>query len=337
MKNWISGHKKIKRILTGVLIGIILFLCRKPIIDGIQEMRRIPADKIVWIVLLSLCYMTAEGAVVKQVSGIQGRPLSIFKALECVYYCAFLRIATFGSGAGLGEIYYLHKGGIETAKATGLSLVQYMLHKITIALYGITGFLLLYKIIRDYTGGLLPYMGTAIAITAAIIAGIVFIALPSKASAWVLSWLVKVGGRHEKVKKKAEFLSEQARLLQEASAEMLKEGRTLIKIILLNLFKFTCWYLIPFVVYGKYGELSAVGWIAFTALTNMLAGVIPAPSGLGALEAVFVVIYSSVIGKERSISLAIIYRLVTTFLPFAIGSIMAWNQSKSKEEIKITD
>ena len=48
-----------------------------------------------------------------------------------------------GSGSGVAEIYYLNTRGIEAGTATGMSLVQYILHKVAVALYGITGFTLL--------------------------------------------------------------------------------------------------------------------------------------------------------------------------------------------------
>ena len=48
----------------------------------------------------------------------------------------------WGTGSGVAEIYYLNTRGIEAGTATGMSLVQYILHKVALALYGITGFII---------------------------------------------------------------------------------------------------------------------------------------------------------------------------------------------------
>lgn len=329
MKIKSTNKKWIKKALAGILIVGAVFISRNLIREGLVEMRHIPPVKIIIICLLSLCYMTAEGAVVKQAAGGQTQNLSIYKCLECALYCAFLRIATFGSGAGIGEIYYLHEAGIQTAKATGISLTQYMLHKITIALYGTAGFILLFPVIRHFNGNLTSYMISAIAITGGIVAGIIFISIPTKGSLAVLTALSKLGERHKKWQGRIDRLTEQARVLQEASREFIEEKKRLVKILFLNFFKFTCWYLIPFVIYGSATGLTVGEVLVLTALTNMLAGVIPVPSGLGALEAVFVIVYSPILGEQRSISLALVYRLVTTFLPFLIGGIIAWNLGKT--------
>ncbi|SHO49817.1 lysylphosphatidylglycerol synthase transmembrane domain-containing protein [Anaerocolumna xylanovorans] len=323
------NKKWIKKALAGILIGIAVFISRNLIYEGLLEMRNISLVKIIVICLLSLCYMTAEGVVVKQVAGKHVQRMSIYKCLECAFYCAFLRIATFGSGAGLGEIYYLHEAGIKTAKATGISLIQYMLHKITIVLYGTAGFILLFPVIRRFNGNLTPYMVSAIAITVGIVAGIVFISLPTKSSRAVLTAFPRLGKGHKKWQDRINRLTEQARVLQEASGEFIKEKKRLARILFLDFFKFTCWYLIPFVIYGSDTGLTVGEMLVLTALTNMLAGVIPVPSGLGALEAVFVIVYSPILGEQRSVSLALVYRLVTTLLPFLIGSVIAWNLGRT--------
>lgn len=110
-----------------------------------------------------------------------------------------------------------------------------------------------------------------------------------------------------------------------------QKGKGKLTVFLLDVIKYTCWYTIPFVLYGS-TELTFFKSLIFTALVTMLAGVIPAPSGLGALETVFIILFSPILQRSRAISLALIYRLCTTLVPFVVGSIVAlrFNRDHSK-------
>lgn len=55
------------------------------------------------------------------------------------------------------------------------------------------------------------------------------------------------------------------------------------------------------------------------AVATVMASVIPVPGGYGALEFMQLLLFGSVLGRARAVSMVILYRVVTTILPAFIG------------------
>ena len=55
------------------------------------------------------------------------------------------------------------------------------------------------------------------------------------------------------------------------------------------------------------------------AVATVMASVIPAPGGYGALEFMQLVLFGPMLGRSRTVSMMILYRVVTTILPAFIG------------------
>ena len=60
---------------------------------------------------------------------------------------------------------------------------------------------------------------------------------------------------------------------------------------------------------------------ALMAVTFTLVGVIPAPSGFGSLELVFVLLYGRITGNAKAVSAILLFRFVTNIIPFVIGAV----------------
>lgn len=329
-------HTWIWRLIIGVVICVVLYQFKDVILDGLREMKEISLPKIIIIIGLSLAFIGIEGSIIFFMVRQQKHELSLKEGIKCAYYCAFVRLATLGGGAGVGEIYYLSRQGVNPGKATGISLIQYMMQKITVALYGGVSFLLFYSVINTYLRPYNKYIVIAVIITLLVVAGIIFITVPSKCSAFIIKNLDKIGSGRGKWQERIQKLKEQIQCLQDAATSLFQEKKTLGIVFFLNFAKYTCWYMIPFVLYGSDTNLTLCKSLIFTALVTMLTGVIPAPSGLGALETVFIILFSPIIEKSRGVSLALVYRLCTTLVPFIIGSVVAWQFNKKNSNEKIT-
>ena len=75
------------------------------------------------------------------------------------FYCSFYKTATLGSGSGIAGIYYLNKSGIPVPNATGMYFFQYIVHKVSMAVYSLLLFTATYSFVHasfsDYQGYLL--------------------------------------------------------------------------------------------------------------------------------------------------------------------------------------
>ena len=73
--------------------------------------------------------------------------------------------------------------------------------------------------------------------------------------------------------------------------------------------------------------------ILLMAVAYMLSGIIPAPSGAGALEFVFLLFFSHFKDSGRALSVILLFRFATWVLPFGIGGgLMAAGRRKEAKD-----
>ena len=114
---------------------------------------------------------------------------------------------------------------------------------------------------------------------------------------------------------------------------MWHDKKLFITVVVLNVLKFACWYLIPGVIFSKNFGLNPFMCMALMAVCNMLGCVMVAPSGIGTLDFVFALLFATVVSSAKAIAAAIvIYRFFTWVVPFVIGLIPAAFLNNKKDE-----
>jgi hypothetical protein len=117
-------------------------------------------------------------------------------------------------------------------------------------------------------------------------------------------------------------LSVQCGILEAASDKILRSGRLMVSLFLLNMLRNCFWYGIPYIIFGKAVGITLIQTMAVTSLSVMLAAVIPTPAGIGSTEFVFITLYTDIVGSELAISSSLLYRFATFVFPFLIGAVI---------------
>ncbi|NDL68415.1 lysylphosphatidylglycerol synthase transmembrane domain-containing protein [Anaerotalea alkaliphila] len=291
--------------------------------------RQLPVPRVLLALALSTGFFLLEGEIVRLLASGYRESFSYRHGLACAYYCAFYRLLTLGAGTGLAEIHYLHRHKLPLSKATGMAMVQYTQYKIGIAAYGTLCYLLLYlpldHVLRPYR----TYIGIGILITVLIASGLIAVSVSCRLSALLFGLLRKAAGNREKTLARVGRMEAHAAVLHSASVLLLKDRRKLLQLFLLNTGKLSCWYLIPAVLLSPATGAGLLEMMALMAVCNMLAGVLPAPSGIGSLEFTFFLLFGSLGGVGALGSAILMYRFLTWMLPFAIGTLVLGAQKKS--------
>ena len=63
-----------------------------------------------------------------------------------------------------------------------------------------------------------------------------------------------------------------------------------------------------------------------------MASVIPVPGGYGALEFMQMLLFEPMLGKGRTVSMVILYRVVTTIIPAIIGGLVVAQYKRKSED-----
>ncbi|MGN1142077.1 MAG: YbhN family protein [Oliverpabstia sp.] len=303
------------------IILIIIFYFRDSIRDILYEVENTSLEELTVMIILSFLYFLIEGRIISMMAKKYNSSFSLLKGIGCTYFCNFYRIATFGSGTGVAEIYYLKRSGVDGARATGMSLVQYIIQKITTALYGIVGYYLFYRSMEKLVVGYETLLSFGF-FAALVIAGVLLMISTSDTfSGTIFYWVKKICREKEKWMRRTEKWERQIAILQAEARELLKDKKKLLKILGYDFVKMTLWYLIPYVTLRNGAGLSIAFSAALMAVTFTLAGVIPAPSGFGSLELVFVLLYGRITGNAKAVSAILLFRFVTNIIPFVIGAV----------------
>ena len=202
--------------------------------------------------------------------------------------------------------------------------------------FGVIGFFFLLQrpvtkeVLHSYYGA----MAGGCVVTILIVAALLIVTLSDAVKNLFLRILERIGNKFVKYQEKLEKLSENLILLNAAGKEVLTHKLRFLVIILLNLFKFFAIYAIPAYVLIGQCTLSVTEGIMLMAISYMLAGVLPAPSGIGSLEFVFLLFFTRFAKESTAVPAILVFRLMIWIVPFAIGGILSlFHASPAKKSV----
>ena len=316
-----------KLLFVCLLLGILYYSFRDSMGDMLTELANVSPQVVMSLFLTVILYHICEGHITWLIVHKTHPEYPRLKGFCNAFYCSFYKTATLGSGSGIAGIYYLNKAGIPVPNATGMYFFQYIVHKVSMAVYSLLLFLATYGFIHasfaDYQCYiLLGFAGVC------VIAGVL---LAVATVPWMQTACNLLANRfrakHPSWEEKLTGAGHKLALLQAESRSLLQDPILLLHLFLCNVLKFTTWYIIPWIVFcnslgGEYGDLpfSFLQCFALTSLSQSLAGVIPTPAGIGSVEAVFTLLFRRLLPEAKALSAVLLYRFATMLLPCAIGA-----------------
>lgn len=316
-----------KIVFVLILVGIIVYTFKDSAGDILQQLKSTSVKVVFAICFASFLYELIEGWINYSFAKVYNPEFKYWQGVESAFYAAFYRVATLGSGAGVAAIYYFNEKGVPYSKGTGLYTIEYMLHKISIALFSGIFFLLNWAFMQEHYHEYEMTLLAGFGITFVIAAGLLLFACSQKFHHGII-WVVRKLNKKGKLSQVLAKLEEQCDILEQASGTLLKRGGLILSCILKNFMKLICWYGIPYLIlFGEY-QLNLSQMLAITSLAMMLAAVIPAPAGIGSSEFVLTMLFSVIVGTGEAGSVSLLYRFATFVLPFAIGAVVVLLRKK---------
>ena len=181
-----------------ILILIIIYTFKDSAGDILTQLKETSFLVIAGICIASVMYELVEGWISYSLAKVYNPDFKYWQGVECAFYAAFYRVATLGSGAGVAAIYYFNERGVPYSKGTGLYTIEYMLHKVSIALFAGIFFILnwgyMQKYYSQYDMTLLIGFGVTF-----VIAAVLLLFACSKKFHEVLLWIVRKLNRSGKL------------------------------------------------------------------------------------------------------------------------------------------
>lgn len=319
----IRKHTKtaVKAAFVLLIIAVIIYTFRDSAGPILKELGETSPVVVFIISVLAVLYELVEGWITYSFAKKYQPGFTYWMGVESAFYCSFYRVATLGSGAGVAAVYYFNEKGIEVSKGTGMYMVEYVLHKVTIALFSAVFFIFSFGFMRKHYAEYEWLLIGGYVVTIAIAAALLLFCCSRKVHGALL-WVVDRFNRKGRLNEQEAFLREQCGILENATSKLLSDKRFVLQIVGKNLLKFVFWYSIPYVALYNTGAVTLPQAMAITSLSVMLAAVIPTPAGIGSTEFVFTMLFASLVGMGDAGSATLLYRFATFVLPFVIGAVI---------------
>lgn len=311
----------IKWLCVLVLVGLIIYVFRDMAGPIMSQLVKTSPVVVAAILGATLLYGVIESCITFILMRQVENNMTFFDANIMTYFVSFYRVSTLGSGTIVASTLFMKHCGIQPSKALGLYSIDYAIHKMTICVMAVALFLANREYMLGVFGKYSSYVVLGVIATILITMAIVLFACWPPFHRF-LRWLLEKADALFKGRfaKQIDSLSGQTAMMEDATRVVLKKPWLIVVVMLLDICKFACWFAIPYIVCHNLCDMNIVTSIGITAMSVMLAAVIPMPGGIGSSELVMTAIYSGLVGSAAAGAMALLYRFATFMFPFIIGA-----------------
>lgn len=305
-----------------VLLGLIVYVFRDMAGPIAKQLVKTSPWIVVLILVATLLYGVFESTITMLFARQYNPTFTFRQAFGMTYFVSFYRTATLGSGAGVSALVYLNEYGVKTSEAFGMYMIEYAVHKLSIGIMAVILYLLHFHYMNETLAEYEAYIGIGFVATVIItICLLLFVC-----AGWfhqILKKLMDLVNYKGRFTEKFDKIKEQCDIMETESKKLLRHWKLLLGVLLINFCKFSCWFMIPYIVLYKSGAFSPDVALAITTVSVMLAAVIPTPAGIGSSEFVMIAMFGAIVGSAKAGAMALLYRFATFVFPCALGAAYA--------------
>ena len=311
----------LKATLFFIIVGLVIYVFWNQFPPIINEIKTTNISTLILIAILGLMYQFFDGLSLRTIAKSLDSQVSIIDAWGCSLYSAFYRVITFGAATYISIIYFFKRLGLEATKGFSISTLNYMAQRIAVVITAIIFYLINYSFMQKYFLKYQNFLLLGILITSIIVIVLILICVSENFHKLVMMiFKLDKKERFNDLKIKTE---DSLSLIRNSTKDLLLDKVLLIKIIILNILKLFCWYLIPCIIFkGKY-NYTLFDYVSITALAVSLIGVIPAPGAMGSTEFVFGMLFSQLMNAHSAMSGVFLYRFANFIIPTVFGAVVA--------------
>lgn len=354
MKNTLRNYILNLLIIILLTVGALWFALK----DNYEEVfRLICGMKWYWLVLIlawGFIYSVVAGWVLSLFGKRYKKDFTFRQGVENGLVGSFFSgITPSATGGQFAQAYIFKKQGVKLSDAASLLWADFIVYQTTMMAYVSVLFLLRYRHYMEIIGPLFLMILIGFIINIGVIGVLWTMALFPRMYQKFSSLAVRFLSKLHIVKDKEKTLSSWSHQLHSFTKEIqtLKHEKALIcKTVLINIFRMTLLYSLPFVIARAIGVPLSISQlldvIALSSFVSMANAFIPIPGASGGTEAVFVLLFASVLGKTNASSIMILWRASTYHLVMLIGAaVFIWckhhyskqNSNEELEELEETD
>lgn len=329
-----KNRKVVMNLVTaGILLVLVFLVFRKDYRAILSCIRQVSVPGLLLILGMDMGYQFMESLAHLTLVRTKLPSFRLRQAIEIVFLGVFGNVSTFSVGIIPMQSYYLYQCGVPVGSGVGITILEYVFHKITVFLYA----MIMMLVYGEWLGAAFPeyikYIYLGFAVCALIITVLILICTWGVFQRIVLQVIEKLPNTGKWKEKKSVWREDLESLYRE-SRNVLRNRRCCLRLVILNFMKLSCLYVIPFFCIRILGfpGITFVEAHTLAAVMILLAGVLPNVAGIGPTEAAFLFLFSACVDRVSASAALILYRIATYFFPFLISIFVFF-----KAEKRVTD
>jgi len=321
MKTNKNTSKKIMNCIIIIILVFAIYKYKATFLSALVQMKKVQVWQLLLAFAATMIYQVIDGINIATLVKVHNPKFRLIDGVWCMLYTSFYRVISFGSAQVIATTYYLNKKDVSISKGTGIAAINYMLHKMMIAIICIIFFVLGYSSISSIYGSYFHYLIFSL-ILVFIVCMIFLLFCTSKKFHDLIVKIINLFNRNSKLDGFEVKMNEQMGEMRNASRELLKDKRRIIWICFCDIFKMLSWYVIPYIFLINNTESSLFICLAIMSFVIAISGVMVAPAGIGTLEFVFMLLFSGMASSDKLLLAILLYRFFTFVVPGLVGIIV---------------
>lgn len=251
-------------------------------------------------------------------------------------------ITPSATGGQLAQAMTFKKQGLSTTQGAGLVWMDFYINEVVLVAF--TLFLFILKMASFNNPAITFLFAFALILNGAIIAILWIMVEYPKLYHIIFKWLITLLGKLRFIKHKEKIIdgwNDQMVHFHAATEAVAGNKILVIKIAGLYLLRLVLYFTTPYIIALLLGfRISFDQFVEFLALASFVSMAntfVPLPGASGATEGVFVLVFSTVIGKAGAASMMIFWRFTTFYVPLLVGGIIFVRRRRNKQIVTVEE
>lgn len=303
-----------------LLLGICYFVFRDKLPEIMDAISGVPTAMVAVILCAGMVYQLIDTAMCLVLLRSRVPSLTYGEAFELTMTGVFGMVCSNSVVTIPLQSLYLYTGGLDVGHTVGLMTVKYIFHKATVFTLALIMLLFNFQWLSASVPGAMRYLLPGFAVCFAIITVLILLCTWDKLRLLLYKIIDRLPDRGKWGEKKAGW-RENIDLMYTEMQFLLPQKRRIAAVIALDVLKFAVVYAVPWLALRALGAptLSLARGEFLTSLVWLIAGVLPAVSGLGPLDVAFALLFGSFAPQSAVSAALVLYRASTYFVPFAVS------------------
>jgi len=312
-------------VITLSLVMLLYYLAYK---NGLSEIisviRIINSFWLLAAIVLMLFYWTFETLIIHELTRILFPTQKFKKSIKGAMVGQFFgSITPFQTGAQPAIFYTLVEAGIDSASASSILMMKFIVHQTTVTIYSFIIIVLKFSYFKSMISGLFYLCLLGFLFNLGIILIAVMFSINKGFTQVLLAGIFKFLRRIRFTKKMALSEDKIENSLKEFhynATLIAKNYKVIMKVAIINTSQLTVFYVIPYFIYRSFSMTTASLWnmLAAQTLVMMIVSITPLPGGIGGAEGGFAVIFK-VFFNQNILPAVILWRIITYYSCILIG------------------